>query len=363
MAYNKLNITLIVTNKCNLNCSYCYESRKDAEEMSFETGQRIIRDSILNGAFDAIQIDFHGGEPFLNFKLIKELCEWTWYEFPDRKVQFFTTTNGTILTEEMETWISHHREKFCVAVSMDGTPEMNRWNRGTVIPERHLNFYHQMWPLQPIKMTVSKETISGLAEGIIYAHTLGFNVNANLAYGINWEDAYVDIYREELKKLVKYYGKNENVLPCSILNHSLIKVLSEKENIRHCGAGKRMKAYDTRGNCYPCQMFAPNTLDPPDWEKVENWNFESNDSLYQDDSCGTCLIYNICPTCYGNNYLERGHIGKRDKRLCQFIIQEKIAESEYWVNKLQHKEFDQITEREYLELKAAMKIIETYGKL
>lgn len=71
---------LMVTHACNLNCSYCYESHKGNNYMSFE----LAKDIILNEAdlvkksskFDEIQVDFMGGEPLMNFPLIKQIVEW-----------------------------------------------------------------------------------------------------------------------------------------------------------------------------------------------------------------------------------------------------------------------------------------------
>lgn len=44
---------------------------------------------------DLSVIEFHGGEPLLNFPLIRDLCEWFWQSFPEKKMGFFLTTNGT----------------------------------------------------------------------------------------------------------------------------------------------------------------------------------------------------------------------------------------------------------------------------
>ena len=362
MNENNKSVILTITNKCNLNCVYCYESRKNENKMSFEVAKKIISDSLLQDN-NCLQVGFHGGEPFLNFNLIAQICEWVWESYPNKKINFFTTTNGTVLTPEIKDWISRYKERFCACVSLDGTPEMNKKNRGAMIPSENLTFFHTMWPDEAVKMTISMDTISNLAEGMIYAHSLGFDINANLALGLEWNSSYSDIYRAELKKLVKYYTENEHIKPCSIINTSLTKVLTEKEDIRHCGAGNRTKSYDTNGNCYPCHLFDPNTMETENWNKISDVDFKNNNALYQDDSCSSCLIYNICSTCYGYNYLERGDIGKRDKRLCNFLMLEKVAVSEYKIATLIRKKFDDITEIDFLELSAAKLIIETYGNL
>ncbi len=356
------SVILTTTNKCNLNCVYCYESRKNESRMSFEMAQKIISTTLSEG-LNSMHIGFHGGEPFLYFDLIIQVCEWTWANYPDHKIDFFTTTNGTILTHRIKEWLSAHNKQICVTVSLDGTPQMNKQNRGAAIPKDHLHFFQSNWSHQAVKMTISTDTIADLADGIIYAHSFGFEVNANLALGLEWNDSYSDMYRRELKKLLVYYLENKRIKPCSIFSASVAKVLNEKEALRHCGAGSKTKSYDTAGNCYPCHLFDPNTLETDNWSKISDLDFKNNNALYQDSSCSNCLIYNVCSTCYGYNYLERGDIGKRDKRLCSLLILEKIAISEYLIATVTQKNFEDITEKDFLELSAAKLIIETYGKL
>lgn len=71
---------LMVTHACNLNCSYCYESHKNNAYMSFEMAKDIIlREADFvsqSDRFDEIQVDFMGGEPLMNFPLIKQIVEW-----------------------------------------------------------------------------------------------------------------------------------------------------------------------------------------------------------------------------------------------------------------------------------------------
>lgn len=75
--------TLMITRRCNLNCSYCYESHKShdvSHDMTFETAKRLLlaEFSLVKASrdFDEIEIDFMGGEPLMNFDLIKKVVEW-----------------------------------------------------------------------------------------------------------------------------------------------------------------------------------------------------------------------------------------------------------------------------------------------
>lgn len=350
-------LMLTITNQCNLKCIYCYEGSKDLRRMHISTAQRIIRERIKLHGNEDLEIDFHGGEPFMNFQLIRELCEWCWNEFPSYTIKFFATTNGTILTQEVKEWLTENKKRFAAALSLDGTLEMNYQNRGTRLSEDTIRFFCDLWPEQPVKMTVSKETLSGFAEGVKYIHSYGLKVNANLAYGLEWENTQVETYRNELFKLADFYLQNPDVETIPIFSKHLTPILEKDIIVRHCGTGKNMMAFDVEGNAYPCQMFIPNTLDKKRWNDISNLDFENEDSLYDDVSCKKCLIHNICPTCYGNNFIERGSIGKRDKRLCPFIMAEKEALSYYRIKQILRKDVAEISQEEYLELAAAKRII------
>lgn len=348
-------ILLTLTNKCNLNCIYCYEGLKNPKVMDFETAKSIIKNEIgldKNGVF---LIEFHGGEPFLNFGLLRQICEWFWQTFPEAKTRFFVTINGTKFTEESKLWLSNNKQKITVALSLDGTPEMNLKNRGCSISDEVLLFVHNNWPIQNIKMTISEKTFGMLSQGVIYAHELGFPVSVNLAYGVDWNPNDVDIYAHELDKLVYYYSKHPEVEKCSIFSKSIIPILKPYEVTRHCQAGRKFKAYDVDGNYFPCHVFSSNTLKSDEWEKISTCDFENDNTLYEDTSCKECVIHNICPTCYGMNFIERGHPGIRDKRMCKFIFQEKIALSKLKKIEILRKKISDISEIEYLELKAIQK--------
>lgn len=351
-------LMLTITNECNLKCRYCYESSKNKLRMQLDTAKRIISERIEKHDQEELEIDFHGGEPFMNFQLIKDLCEWCWENYPTRILRFFTTTNGTMLSDGIKNWLTENKKRFAAALSLDGTPDMNHLNRGVRLSEDAIRFFSEMWPEQPVKMTISKETLPHFSDGVKYIHSFGLKVNANLAYGIDWEEKEVVTYRDELQTLADYYLQNPHLNPLPIFSKSLTPILDKDRIIRHCGTGKNMMAFDIEGNGYPCQMFIPNSLDPDQWKNVASLDFKNDDSIYGDVECQGCLIHNICPTCYGNNYIERGSIGVRDKRLCSFIMAEKKVLSYYRIKQILARDIDTISKEEYLELSAAKKIME-----
>ena len=356
----KRTILLVVTNRCNLKCTYCYETNKNSHEMSFETAKSIIEREI--SAKDLKLIEFHGGEPLLNFPLIKDICEWFWKTYPELDTKFFLTTNGTQFNESNMVWFEENHKKIACALSLDGTPEMNKINRGCIIDDTTIDLFLRLWPEQNIKMTISLETLPMLSQGIIYAHEEGFRVSANLAYGPDWKTIGLNDYERELDKLVHYYSEHPNMEPCSIFNgEKLVSILKPYSLTRHCQAGQSFHAYDIDGKKYPCHVFSGNTLKSNEWEKVSCVDFH-DDSMFDDPDCKECPIHNICPTCYGMNFIERGSLYSRDKNMCKFIIAEKIATCKLYKHRIMSKDINDISEQEYLILKSIQVISERTGR-
>ena len=68
---------MILTKKCQLKCTYCYEKAKNASSMDFETAKSIIQKELENDkSIESVHIDFFGGEPFLAFNVMKELVDY-----------------------------------------------------------------------------------------------------------------------------------------------------------------------------------------------------------------------------------------------------------------------------------------------
>ena len=132
--------------------------------MSFETAKSIIEREI--SAKDLKLIEFHGGEPLLNFPLIKDICEWFWKTYPELDTKFFLTTNGTQFNESNMLWFEENHKKIACALSLDGTPEMNKINRGCIIDDTTIDLFLRLWPEQNIKMTISLKRFRCFHKGL-----------------------------------------------------------------------------------------------------------------------------------------------------------------------------------------------------
>lgn len=315
------SISLTLTATCNLSCSYCYESNKGSKKMDISTAKRIIDYELENmGSYKSIEFDFFGGEPFLEFDLIRELTTYICERKMDVPCTVFATTNGTLVHGKIQTWLKEH-PCFVCGLSLDGTREMHNLNRSNSYDAVDLNFFAQQYPDQDVKMTISKETLPMLAEGVIDLHKRGFLVSCNLAYGIDWSDQQNSIFLyRELNKLIDYYLENPDIEPCSMLGMPISNIgFHFDEAVRYCGAGIHMRSYDVDGQCYPCQFFMPLSIGEKKAKQARDIKFPK-DILPErliEKKCRKCVIRSACPNCFGSNYASSGNIYHRDDNMCR----------------------------------------------
>lgn len=310
---------LTLTDNCNLNCLYCYEKNKSTAVMDREFAIQAI-DSELRACsgYDVVEVAFHGGEPFLCFELIKEICETIWRNSYSVSYYFFITTNGTLVKGVIQDWLYQNRNRITCCLSIDGNKWMQDINRSNSFDSIDLVFFQHTWPLQEIKMTVSKETLPYLYNGIVFLHECGFLIAENLGYGIDWSKAdNVSILSRELSKLIDYYLEHPELQRCRLLSAPIEYLAYEDMDHIHCSIGS-MTVYSVNGQKYPCHFFLPNSIGEELAKKSLEIDFEDKDN-YTDPSCSGCKALNVCPTCYGANYSATGNISTRDKNICEMV--------------------------------------------
>lgn len=128
------NLILQVTQQCNMRCKYCaysgnYFNRTHASNrMNFKTAKKAIDFYIeRSDKADKLVLSFYGGEPLLEFELIKQCVAYIIENKGDKQVIFTMTTNGTLLTEEVIRFLVEH--KFTLMISLDGDKESHDINR------------------------------------------------------------------------------------------------------------------------------------------------------------------------------------------------------------------------------------------
>lgn len=315
----KRNVTITTNENCNLNCIYCYENKKSNKSFDVEKAKVKLNQILNDVSGGGTTISFHGGEPFLAFGKIKELCEWLWSNNFKEPYRCFATTNGTLIHGEIQEWLYQHRNKFICSLSLDGNREMQNVNRSNSFDQIDIPFFIKTWPFQGIKMTISQKTISSLADGIIFLHGLGIpDIRANLSEMTDWSsDEYLSIYKRELRKLAAFYLENPKVKTCSLFNVPFFKTLEESDPQKWCGVGEAPSFDIDSDQLYPCHLFYPSVCGKVKSEASKDLDFSKLET-YISGECSNCAFLRICPTCYGANYIERGHPALRDMAMCKF---------------------------------------------
>lgn len=357
-------VTLTLTQKCNLSCIYCYENHKSSKKMNFETAKAIVdKEMQFDDGFDEVEFDLFGGEPFLNFELIKLITNYIMYYDTEKKVIIFIVTNGTVLNDDIKQWLVEHRKYVVCGLSLDGTKEMTDLNRCNSFDKIDLDFFLKYYNDQFVKMTVSPLTLNSLADGVIYLENLGFKVSCNLAYNIDWSNnENVSILERELMKLINHYISNPQIEPVNLINMSIDNVAVEKDNllIPFCGAGRTMKSYDVNGECYPCQFFMPLSVGEEKAKLAQKMKFYQDfipEELW-DDKCKDCVIKNICPTCLGSNYAASGNMYYHEENYCKLTKVTIKARSYFKAQQILNNQLSNLSEQEIQKLKKAIYIIQ-----
>ena len=130
-------LLLMVTEKCMLNCSYCYIpdspgyiNNNQKKDMSWEVAKEAIdvfRTIIKRNGQRRVHVRFHGGEPLLNFQVIKRSILYIEALFAEIDVVFHINTNGVVMNREIASFLCHHEVN--VEVSLDGVREVHNSSR------------------------------------------------------------------------------------------------------------------------------------------------------------------------------------------------------------------------------------------
>jgi|GEM_PF-366933 len=348
---------LIITHACNLNCSYCYESHKSNKRMDVAVAKEIILSEIelvrTSDIYRKLEVHFIGGEPFMNFPLIKEVVEWLDDLKPDIPIICSCSSNGTLVDESNTEWLRQHNQLFHVILSYDGDFEMQQKNRHTTEHEIDVQFFIDTWPEYSCHMTLSKETIPKLCDGVLAIQRAGGALDAALAQGVDWTEEDAVIYKTELGKLADAYFKDPTLPPINLLSTGLFGIDANQEFQRkYCGTGTTMKTYDVDGKAYPCHMFSPIVCGQEQALALERSGIVEHCPI-TDASCKGCTLLMWCPTCYGINYHFRGDMASRDHRLCTMMRTQAIAACEFQLA-YYRQHIDELTEADMEQLKGAL---------
>lgn len=315
-------LMLMVTNSCNLNCVYCYESHKTSHKMDFDTAKRAILDVFAETGFDGVSIQFMGGEPLLAFPLIKDVSEWLWSKNIKYPYSLFGATNGTLLNEDMKVWFTANKHRISLGLSFDGDVNTQNTNRSNSASLVDLDYFRDTWPESSVKMTVSTDSLKYLCKNVVFLEQKGFTkIKTDLAYMYGWTKQHLVLWNEQLSLLKNYYLESNRDMHCSLFNTPIDAILSEEQHAKRCSCGEEMSCVDWDGTIYPCQMFAPISMDSAMYNKVKDIDFADAEN-FQVQECRDCVLQSCCPGCAGCNLKFNGAINRINPFYCKaFMIQ------------------------------------------
>lgn len=274
------SLCLNIAHDCNLRCKYCFASKGDfgvsRALMPFETAARAI-DFILasSGNRKNLEVDFFGGEPLMNFDVVKKTVEYAREKEKEygKRISFTLTTNATLLTPEIQEFINKNMDN--VVLSLDGRKEVNdrvryRVDRsGTydcimpVIKEmaesREQNNYYVRGTYTRYNLDFAADVIHLADQGFKQISIEPVVAGEDKDYALRSEDV-AQLSREYEKLALEYIkrkkeGKGFNFFHFEL---DLDNGPCAAKRIKGCGAGDEYMAVTPEGDTYPCHQFVGN---------------------------------------------------------------------------------------------------------
>lgn len=357
-------LCLHVSHDCNLKCKYCFASQGDfggeKEMMSFEVGKRAIDYLIANsGNRRNLEIDFFGGEPLMNFDVVKELVAYGRKVEKEngKNIRFTITTNGVLLDDDKIDYINEHMHN--VVLSLDGRKEINDNMRPTVNDKGSYDVimpkFKKLVDKRPkdkyyyIRGTFTRDNLD-FSEDVLHFANEGFKLTSvepvvgdeSNPYALREED--MDKVFAEYEKLAKQYAKRKLDGEDFTFFHFVVDLNQGPcviKRITGCGAGNEYLAVTPNGDIYPCHQFVgnddfklANILDDEVIIPQEISNMFRDAHVYSKEDCKTCWNKFYCSGgCHANaiNFnddikkpYELGCEMQKKRTECSIMIQAKL---------------------------------------
>ncbi|MFY9401936.1 MAG: radical SAM protein [Candidatus Omnitrophota bacterium] len=210
-------LVFLLTHSCQLRCKYC-RVRKFSASMDKSVLFKGI-DLLLTSNADELQIQFFGGEPLLNYELLKKGVEYaSKANLNNRKaISFLLTTNGIELTKEKVDFLRKH--DFTVEFSIDGEVKSQLYSRKS---NNGTNYYSKMLdnfsylkkarlPYYSISVFMP-ENVSSMFDNFISLVNAGFErLQINYALGVFWDKKASNMLFTQTKRVMDFVRKHKNI--------------------------------------------------------------------------------------------------------------------------------------------------------
>lgn len=305
-------------NACNLNCKYCFANGGTHGKSSKLTKNqaKLMIDYLFDncGNNKELAVTVIGGEPFLNIDVFKYILKYTEEKAKkfDKKVRFFTTTNGTIYDKELMDLIVKH--KVNITLSLDSNiREVNDYLRPTktnkssydLIKNTTWNFFKENKTCVHVTITPKNLNIYDIAKSYYDDGVYSVQLEMVKSENFSFTDEQVDLLLKEFDKLTLYLLKliNKNrQIDCAPLMSNIGNLHSRIVNTTHCYAPYGLIAFSPDCEIYPCDVLM--------WDKYKIGSLKDGvNKLLIDDltsdikeckECNSCWARNLCGgKCFG----------------------------------------------------------------
>lgn len=358
-------LCLHIAHDCNLACRYCFAEEGEYHGrramMSYEVGKKALDFLIANsGSRRNLEVDFFGGEPLMNFEVVKQLVEYgrSQEEPYNKKFRFTLTTNGVLLNDEIMEFCN--REMSNVVLSLDGRRDVNdrmrpfRGGKGSyeLIVPKFRSFAEKRGDRDYfVRGTFTRNNLD-FSEDVLHFADLGFEKMSVEPVVAPSEESFA-IREEDLPKILEEYDR----LAVEYINrhnegkgftffHFMLDLNQGPcvaKRLSGCGSGTEYLAVTPWGDLYPCHQFVGNEkfLLGNVEEGVTNTAIRDEFKLcnvYAKDKCRDCFARFYCSGgCAANSFHFHGSITDaydigcemQKKRIeCAIMIKAALAEEE-----------------------------------
>ena len=328
-------LCLNVSHDCNLACKYCFagqgEYNGDRALMSYEVGKQALDFLIANsGNRRNLEVDFFGGEPLMNFDVVKQLVAYGRQREKEtgKNFRFTLTTNGVLLNDDVIDFAN--RELKNVVLSIDGRKAVNDAMRPTrngkgsydLILPKYKEFQKKRKGEYYIRGTFTHHSLD-FCEDVIHLMDEGFKVISMEPVVAPPEQDYA-IREEDVPKLMEQYDKLAAELvkraragkPVTFF-HFMIDLTGGPcvyKRLSGCGSGTEYLAVTPWGDLYPCHQFVGDErfLLGDVWKGIQQTDivdeFKCN-NVYAKEKCQDCFARFFCSGgCAANAFQFHGKI-------------------------------------------------------
>ena len=337
---------LLVAHDCNLRCKYCFADTGEYHMasrtmLSAETGRKALDWLVAHsGNRRNLEVDFFGGEPLMNFQVIKEVVAYgRELEKKHNKVfKFTTTTNAVLLNDEMMDFLNAEMDN--VVISIDGRPEVHDRMRPTpngkgsydLIIDRAKRFVEKRGQ----QRYYLRGTFTGynldFGNDVLHLADLGFEqlsiepvvTDEKCPYAIKESD--LPTVYDEYERLGREYVRYRREGKWFSFFHFMVDLTGGpclKKRLTGCGSGNEYVAVTADGDIYPCHQFVGRegmrmgSVVDGSFNRDIQRQFQQNNVLNK-DKCSQCWARFYCSGgCAANAHAFNGDISKPYEMECK----------------------------------------------